>query len=153
MSDPQHKNPIPTVDTIIQRNSQILFVKRKKEPFKDKLTFPGGFVDGNEKVEDTSIREVKEETSLSIKLIDILGVYSDPSRDPRGHTISTVFIAEISDNNKTEAIAGDDAAEIKWIDIETIDNESFGFDHKKIITDYKKWKQSRGTYWSSKNKI
>jgi 8-oxo-dGTP diphosphatase len=153
MSDPQHKNPIPTVDTIIQRNSQILFVKRKKEPFKDKLTFPGGFVDGNEKVEDTSIREVKEETSLSIKLIDILGVYSDPSRDPRGHTISTVFIAEISDNNKTEAIAGDDVAEIKWIDIETIDNESFGFDHKKIITDYKKWKQSRGTYWSSKNKI
>jgi 8-oxo-dGTP diphosphatase len=153
MSDPQHKNPIPTVDTIIQRNSQILFVKRKKEPFKDKLTFPGGFVDGNEKVEDTSIREVKEETSLSIKLIDILGVYSDPSRDPRGHTISTVFIAEISDNNKTEAIAGDDAVEIKWIDIETIDNESFGFDHKKIITDYKKWKQSRGTYWSSKNKI
>jgi 8-oxo-dGTP diphosphatase len=153
MSDPQHKNPIPTVDTIIQRNSQILFVKRKKEPFKDKLTFPGGFVDGNEKVEDTSIREVKEETSLSIKLIDILGVYSDPSRDPRGHIISTVFIAEISDNNKTEAIAGDDAAEIKWIDIETIDNESFGFDHKKIITDYKKWKQSRGTYWSSKNKI
>jgi 8-oxo-dGTP diphosphatase len=153
MSDPQHKNPIPTVDTIIQRNSQILFVKRKKEPFKDKLTFPGGFVDGNEKVEDTSIREVKEETSLSIKLIDILGVYSNPSRDPRGHIISTVFIAEISDNNKTEAIAGDDAAEIKWIDIETIDNESFGFDHKKIITDYKKWKQSRGTYWSSKNKI
>jgi 8-oxo-dGTP diphosphatase len=153
MSDPQHKNPIPTVDTIIQRNSQILFVKRKKEPFKDKLTFPGGFVDGNEKVEDTSIREVKEETSLSIKLIDILGVYSDPSRDPRGHIISTVFIAEISDNNKTEAIAGDDAVEIKWIDIETIDNESFGFDHKKIITDYKKWKQSRGTYWSSKNKI
>jgi 8-oxo-dGTP diphosphatase len=153
MSDPQHKNPIPTVDTIIQRNSQILFVKRKKEPFKDKLTFPGGFVDGNEKVEDTSIREVKEETSLSIKLIDILGVYSDPSRDPRGHTISNVFIAEISDNNKTEAIAGDDAVEIKWIDIETIDNESFGFDHKKIITDYKKWKQSRGTYWSSKNKI
>jgi 8-oxo-dGTP diphosphatase len=131
MSDPQHKNPIPTVDTIIQRNSQILFVKRKKEPFKDKLTFPGGFVDGNEKVEDTSIREVKEETSLSIKLIDILGVYSDPSRDPRGHTISTVFIAEISDNNKTEAIAGDDAAEIKWIDIDKIENKIFGFDHKK----------------------
>lgn len=138
-----------TVDAIIQRNSQILFVKRKKEPFKGMLTFPGGFVNDNEKVEDTVIREVKEETSLSIKPIDILGVYSDPNRDPRGHIISTVFIVEISDNN-FEATAKDDAEDIKWIDIDKTDNENFGFDHKKIILDYKKWKQSKGTFWSTR---
>lgn len=142
-------NSSSTVDIIIQRNSQILFVKRKKEPFKGMLTFPGGFVDNNEKVEDTAIREVKEETSLSVKLIDILGVYSDPTRDPRGHIISTVFIAEISDDH-IEATAKDDAADIKWMDIDNIDNENFGFDHKKIILDYRKWKHSEGTFWSSR---
>jgi 8-oxo-dGTP diphosphatase len=152
MNDPQQKkNPTPTVDTVIQRNSKILFVKRKKEPFKDHLVFPGGFVNEGEKVEDAAIREVKEETSLDIKLMDILGVYSDPKRDPRGHIMSTVFIGEILPNGKTEATAGDDAAAIKWIDIEICENESFGFDHKKIIGDYKKWMQSKGTYWSSKN--
>jgi len=142
-------NSSSTVDIIIQRNSQVLFVKRKKEPFKGMLTFPGGFVDNYEKVEDTAIREVKEETSLSVKPIDILGVYSDPNRDPRGHVISTVFIAEISDDN-TEATAKDDAVDIKWMDIDNIDNENFGFDHKKIILDYRKWKQSKGTFWSNR---
>ncbi len=142
-------NSSSTVDIIIQKNSQVLFVKRKKEPFQGMLTFPGGFVDTNEKVEETAIREVKEETSLSVKLIDILGAYSDPTRDPRGHIISTVFIAEISDDN-TEAIAKDDAADIKWMDIDNIDNENFGFDHKKIILDYRKWKQSGGTFWSTR---
>ena len=73
----QHKNPIPTVDTIIQRDSQILFVKRKKDPFKGHFVFPGGFVNESEKVEDAALREVKEETSLSVELIDILGVYSE----------------------------------------------------------------------------
>ena len=148
----QHKNPIPTVDTIIQRDSQILFVKRKKDPFKEHFVFPGGFVNESEKVEDAALREVKEETSLSVELIDILGVYSDPSRDPRGHIMSTVFIGQISTNNKNEAKAGDDAGALQWIDLEDIDNKSFGFDHKTILFDYKKWKQFKGTYWSSRKR-
>jgi 8-oxo-dGTP diphosphatase len=152
MSDKQHKNPIPTVDTIIQRDSQILFVKRKKDPFKDRLAFPGGFVNEGEKVEDAAKREVKEETSLDVDLVGILGVYSDPNRDPRGHIMSTVFIGKISNSsNNTEPLAGDDAAAIKWIDIETIDSEMFGFDHKKILMDFKKWKKNKETYWSSKD--
>ncbi len=153
MGDKQHKNPIPTVDTIIQRESQILFVKRKKDPFKDRLAFPGGFVNEGEKVEDAAKREVKEETSLDVDLDGILGVYSDPNRDPRGHIMSTVFIGKISNNsNNTEPLAGDDAAAIKWVDIETIDSEMFGFDHKKILLDFKKWKKNKETYWSSKDK-
>jgi 8-oxo-dGTP diphosphatase len=148
----QHKNPIPTVDTIIQRDSQILFVKRKRDPFKEHFVFPGGFVNEGEKVEDAALREVKEETSLSVELVDILGVYSDPSRDPRGHIMSTVFIGQISTTNKNEAKAGDDAGAIQWIDLEDIDNKIFGFDHKTIISDYKKWKQFKGTYWSSRKR-
>ena len=148
----QHKNPIPTVDTIIQRDSQILFVKRKRDPFKEHFVFPGGFVNEGEKVEDAALSEVKEETSLSVELVDILGVYSDPSRDPRGHIMSTVFIGKISDNDKNEAKAGDDAGAIQWIDLEDVDNKIFGFDHKTIISDYKKWKQFKGTYWSSRKR-
>lgn len=151
MSDKQYKNPIPTVDTIIQRDSQILFVKRKKDPFKGYLVFPGGFVNEGEKVEDAALREVKEETSLSVELVDILGVYSDPRRDPRGHIMSTVFIAKILINNKEEAKAGDDAEELKWVDLDNIDSQSLGFDHRKIISDYKKWRLSKtGTFWSSR---
>jgi 8-oxo-dGTP diphosphatase len=153
MKEQQHRNPTPTVDTIIQRDSQILLVKRKNEPFKDYLVLPGGFVNEGERVEDASKREVKEETSLDIELIDILGVYSDPTRDPRGHMMSTVFIGKISPtDDKVEAIAQDDAAAIEWISLEVIDNRNVGFDHKRIISDYKKWKKSGGTFWSSKDK-
>src|SRR6478672_160271 len=106
-----HKNPIPTVDVIIQMDSRILLVKRKNEPFREYLAIPGGFVNEGETVEDAAKREVKEETSLDIELIDILGVYSDPARDPRGHMMSTVFIAKISSHNdRVDAVAQDDAA-------------------------------------------
>lgn len=151
MSNKQHKNPIPTVDTIIQKDSQILFIERKKDPFKGFLVFPGGFVNEGERIEDAALREVKEETSLLVELVDILGVYSDPARDPRGHIMSTVFIGQISPNNKDEAKAGDDAGALKWVDLNNIDRQNIGFDHKKIILDYNKWRQSnRGTYWSSR---
>ena len=147
----QHKNPTPTVDTIIHQDSKVLMVKRKKDPFKEKMVLPGGFINEGETVEDAAVREVKEETSLDVELDNILGVYSDPSRYPRGHIMSTVFIGKISDkSDKKEPMAGDDAAAIKWVDLASIDEENMGFDHKKILMDYKEWKQSRQTYWSSK---
>lgn len=147
----QHKNPTPTVDTIIQKGTKVLLVERKRDPFKQMMVLPGGFINEGERAEDAAIREVKEETSLDIVLDNILGVYSDPSRDPRGHIMSTVFIGKISDkSDKKEPIAGDDAATTKWVDLVAIEEEQFGFDHKKILMDYKEWKQSGQTYWSSK---
>jgi ADP-ribose pyrophosphatase YjhB (NUDIX family) len=112
---------------------------------------PGGFVNEGERVEDAAKREIKEETSLDIELIDILGVYSEPERDPRGHIMSTVFIGKISkSSDKADAIAQDDAVAIEWLNFESVDNTRIGFDHKKIITDYTKWRQDGGTFWSSK---
>ena len=151
MSEHHHRNPTPTVDTIIQKDSQILVVKRKNEPFKGYFALPGGFVNEGERVEEAAKREAKEETSLDIELVDILGVYSAPNRDPRGHIMSTVFIGKISqDYEKIEALAHDDAAAIDWMNLEDVDNTRFAFDHEKIISDYKKWQQSGGTFWSSK---
>jgi 8-oxo-dGTP diphosphatase len=94
--DNDKRNPIPTIDIIIQgkpnsddnnKTSTVLLVKRKKDPFKDYFALPGGFVDEGEKVEDAARREAKEELSVKVEPIDILGVYSDPNRDPRGHII------------------------------------------------------------------
>ena len=150
MKEQCYKNPIPTVDTIIQKGSQILLVKRKKEPFKGLFALPGGFVNEGERVEDAAKREAKEETSLDIELVDILGVYSEPNRDPRGHIMSTVFVGKISPNNKVEALAQDDAAKIEWINLEEVNNTHFAFDHQTIISDYEKWKRSGGTFWSSR---
>ncbi|HVD36902.1 MAG TPA: NUDIX hydrolase [Nitrososphaeraceae archaeon] len=153
MKEQRYRNPTPTVDTIIQRDSWILLVKRRNDPFKGYLVLPGGFVNEGERVEDAAKREVKEETSLNIELLDILGVYSDPARDPRGHMMSTVFIAKISSHNdKVDAVAQDDAAAIEWISLEVIDTRNVGFDHKRIISDYKTWKTSGGTFWSSKDR-
>jgi 8-oxo-dGTP diphosphatase len=152
MKEQRYRNPTPTVDTIIQMDSRILLVKRKNDPFKGYLVLPGGFVNEGERVEDAAKREVKEETSLNIELLDILGVYSDPTRDPRGHMMSTVFIAKISSNNeKVDAVAQDDAAAIEWISLEVINTRNVGLDHKRIISDYKTWKTSGGTFWSSKD--
>jgi len=148
----ENKNPIPTVDTIIQDDSKVLFIKRVKDPFKGKMVFPGGFIKKGETVEEAAKREVKEETSLDIELDHILGVYSDPARDPRGHIMSTVFVGKISSNSyNKEPVAGDGAAAVKWISIEDIEQEDFGFDHKKIMKDFKEWKQSKQTSWSSRD--
>jgi 8-oxo-dGTP diphosphatase len=151
MNEKHYKNPTPTVDAVIQKNSQILLIERKKEPFKGYLVLPGGFVNEGERVEDAAKREVKEETSLDIVLLEILGVYSEPGRDPRGHVMSTVFIGKISKRSyKADAIAQDDAAAIEWLNIDEVVNTRFGFDHRRIITDYIRWKQIGGTFWSSK---
>jgi 8-oxo-dGTP diphosphatase len=152
MSEKQSNNPIPVVDVIIQQDSEVLFAKRKKEPFKSYLGLPGGFVNIGETIEEAARREVKEETSLNIELTDILGIYSDPRRDPRGHIMSTVFIGRVpsSESAKNKAKAQDDASQLEWIDLRAIGNKSLAFDHKIILSNYEKWKESGGTFWSTK---
>lgn len=152
MSTGRHRNPIPTVDVIVEQNSRILMIRRKNDPYKGCLALPGGFVDEGERIEDAARREANEETSLNIHLVDILGVYSDPKRDPRGHLISTAFVGIVpTDNLSVEASAHDDASEVEWIKLEAIDKSNIAFDHKKILFDYKVWKETGGTFWSSKD--
>jgi len=144
------RNPTPTVDIIIPESSnskKILLIKRKKDPFKDCFSLPGGFVNEGEKVEDALIREADEELLVKVEPINILGVYSEPDRDPRGHIMSITFMAKI---NSGDPKAGDGVAELKWFEINDLKNINIGFDHFKILSDYEKWLKNKGTYWSSK---
>jgi 8-oxo-dGTP diphosphatase len=145
----EYKNPIPTVDVILQKGSEVLLIKRKNEPFKDHLALPGGFVNQEEKVETAALREVSEETSLEIEPIDILGVYSDPKRDPRRHILTVVFIGIIL---KGVPNPKDDSSEIQWIQLDDIQKKDLAFDHKQILSDYIQWRKTRGTFWSSKHR-
>ncbi len=145
--DFMYKNPVPTVDVIIEKNDKIAIIIRGKEPFKDMLAIPGGHMELGETIENAAKREGKEETAIDIDLIDILGVYSDPKRDPKKYSIATVFIGKII---KGELKAGDDAKEIFWMDINEIESHEFAFDHKKILMDYLEWRKKKGTFWSSK---
>lgn len=142
-----YKNPAVTIDIIIEKSNKIVLIRRKKDPFKNKLAFPGGFVNYWETAEAAALREAKEETSLDVKLTNILGVYSDPKRDPRKHNITTVFIAKFT---KGSLKGRDDASEAIWIAIKNIKPDSLAFDHSKILKDYLKWKKHKGTYWSTK---
>jgi 8-oxo-dGTP diphosphatase len=149
----EYKNPTPTVDVILERESKILMVKRKKDPYKDHLALPGGFVNEGETVEDAMKREAMEETSLEIHPIDLLGVYSDPRRDPRKHIVTVVFLGIIVSGDLR---ASDDAASIEWIQLSSIDQlqqqKMLAFDHAQILQDYRQWKSSGGTFWSTKRR-
>jgi len=124
-------------------------VKRKRDPFKDQLSLPGGFVNEGETIENAMKREAMEETSLEVEPIEILGAYSDPRRDPRKHTMTVVFVGIIVHGSP---MAGDDAGSIEWIDLADIESKQFAFDHHMILRDYKKWKTSGGTFWSTKRR-
>jgi ADP-ribose pyrophosphatase YjhB (NUDIX family) len=135
----EHKNPVPTVDIIIEIQREdgkegIVLIKRKNPPHG--WAIPGGFVDYGESLEEAAVREAKEETSLDVQLKKQLHTYSDPDRDPRQHTISTVFVASAQGRPKAE----DDAQEIGIFTKEEI-NFSLAFDHNKILTDYFEWKK------------
>jgi ADP-ribose pyrophosphatase YjhB (NUDIX family) len=135
----KHRNPIPTVDIIIEVQREdgkkgIILIKRKNPPHG--WAIPGGFVDYGESLEEAAVREAKEETSLDVQLKAQLHTYSDPARDPRQHTISTVFVASA----QGKPIADDDAQEIGIFTKEEI-NFSLAFDHTRILADYFEWKK------------
>ena len=89
------KTPLLTTDAIIfDENNDIVLIKRKNEPFRDYWAIPGGFVEIGETVEESCIREAKEETNLDIEIISLVGVYSQANRDPRGHTVTVVFLTK-----------------------------------------------------------
>jgi len=128
--------PFVTVDVIIELPEGIVVIQRSNPPFGWAL--PGGFVDYGESLEGAVIREAKEETNLDLTDVKQFHTYSDPKRDPRFHTIGTVFIAKAKGNAK----AGDDAAGLKVVKLKEIENLDFVFDHKKILQDYLKIKKT-----------
>jgi len=129
----RYKNPKLTVDGIVERDERVLLVKRRKEPFKNMWALPGGFVNYGEKVEDAVIREVKEETGLDTRVERLFGVYSDPDRDPRGHTVSIVFVLQIVGG---ELRGGDDACDAKFFPLD--DLPDLAFDHSRILSDFRR---------------
>ncbi|MBN2694174.1 NUDIX hydrolase [bacterium] len=134
-----YRNPYPTVDIIIELlddNSKIVLIERHNEPLG--VAIPGGFVDYGESLESAAVREAKEETNLDITLLTQLKTYSNPTRDPRFHTVSTVFIATANGVPK----AGDDAKSVIAIEINNIP-ENMVFDHKEILEDYVFWKRNQ----------
>jgi 8-oxo-dGTP diphosphatase len=125
------QTPRLTVDGIALLSGQIVLIKRKNPPFRGMFALPGGFVEVGETVESAVIREFREETGLDAGIKRQMGVYSDPARDPRGHTASVVFELEITGG---ELRGGDDAAEARLFPMDKL--PKLAFDHGKIIKDW-----------------
>lgn len=127
----EYRNPVPTVDVIVEmddRPGQVLLIRRRNPP--EGWALPGGFVDEGEPLWAAARREAMEETDLSIELEEQFFAYSDPRRDPRRHTITTVFIAAASGQPR----AGDDAAQVAFFNED--DLPELAFDHSQILEDY-----------------
>ncbi len=122
-------------DTITpNKEGKILLIKRSKYPFQGKWVLPGGKLEENETIEETAVRETKEETNLDIEIDELLGVYSEPDRDPRGRYISAAFIANPVKEKKVKT--NKEASEARWMKPEELEKEEMGFDHWKMIQDY-----------------
>ena len=119
--------PVLTVDTIIKRDNGYVFVKRRNEPFKDYWALPGGIVEYGETVEGAALREAREETGLDVNRLQLIGIYSDPSRDPRGHYITVVYVAEAAFGELKVATDAKEAKVFHKIP------EKLAFDHEKIF--------------------
>jgi 8-oxo-dGTP diphosphatase len=138
------RNPLPAVDIIIEiaapgQNRGIVLIRRKNPPFGWAL--PGGFVEYGESLEAAAVREAREETALDVELMGQFHSYSDPNRDPRQHTISTVFIARARGSPR----AADDAREARVVDPRRL-TEPLAFDHKTILDDYIAVKEGRSPW-------
>jgi len=130
-----HEGPRATVDVIIEVEGGIVLVRRRYPPLG--WAIPGGFVDRGERAEDAARREMREETSLDVELVDLLGVYSDPARDARGHTLSTVYVGRARGRPR----AGDDAMETGVFSATTLP-APLVFDHARIVDDYFRFRQT-----------
>jgi 8-oxo-dGTP diphosphatase len=128
---PLPKTPALVSDCVLfDGKGRVLLVRRGNPPFKGRHALPGGFVDIGESVEDACRRELMEETGVKAGKLRLLGVYSDPRRDPRGHTCSVVFVGRVARATPT---AGDDADGAEWIeDWRTL---PLAFDHAAILAD------------------
>ncbi len=132
---PRPTCPPIAADVIIEIDGRIVLIERRNYPYG--WAIPGGFVDIGETVEDAAVREMREETGLEVEIVDMMGVYSRPDRDPRGHTVSVVYVGrahgtpQAADDAKSAALFYPDALP-----------SPLAFDHAEILADYRHYKQS-----------
>ncbi|MCM8821242.1 MAG: NUDIX hydrolase [Candidatus Omnitrophica bacterium] len=129
LSSKTFKNPYPAVDAIIKKDKGVVLVYRKNPP--PGWAIPGGFINYGESAENAAAREALEETGLHIRNLELFGVFSDPGRDPRFHTISIVYTAEGRGTLK----AGDDASRVGIFSQEELP-DNMAFDHRKILQQF-----------------
>jgi 8-oxo-dGTP diphosphatase len=124
------ETPKLMVDTVVpSEEGEVLFIRRASDPYEGQWALPGGFVEVGETLKDAAVREAEEETGLKVEIVRLVGVYSDPDRDPRGHNVSCAYLARVREG---EPEAATDAAEVAFLDPSTVD---LAFDHEKIIAD------------------
>lgn len=123
------ETPKLMVDVVIPSEEGVVLIRRGSEPFEGQWALPGGFVEIGETVEQAAFREAAEETGLAVEIAGLVGVYSDPERDPRGHNVSVAFLARVVGG---DLIAASDAAEVSVLDPEAVE---LAFDHRIIIAD------------------
>lgn len=125
------RKPSVTADGIVIKGNEIALIRRGKEPFKGSYALPGGFLNYGETLEECVVREVQEETGLKARIIELVGVYSAPGRDPRGHFVTAVYHLE---HTAGSIRAGDDASDAEWVHLDHL--PKFAFDHGKIVQDF-----------------
>ena len=128
------KSPILAVDGIILEKGKVLLIRRNHYPFIGYWVLPGGHVDYGERVERAMLREIKEEVGITAKIKKLIGVYSDPKRDPRYHTVSVAYLCQ---KLKGKIKIDYEASEFKFFSLNSLPKK-IGFDHRKIINDFKK---------------
>lgn len=126
---PRPITPLLAVDcAVLDPQGRVLLIRRGHEPFRGHYALPGGFVEVGETVEDACRRELMEETGVKLGKLILVGVFSEPTRDPRGHTVAVSFLSRV---RSAKAIAGDDAAAVEWVT--NWHRLDLAFDHKIIL--------------------
>ncbi len=123
------ETPKLMVDVVIPADEGVVLIRRGTDPFEGRWALPGGFVELGETVEEAAAREAAEETGLAVELARMVGVYSDPGRDPRGHNVSVAFLARVLGGDLS---AASDAAEVAALDPDSVE---LAFDHRRIVMD------------------
>ena len=124
-------HPRLAVDALVERDGAVLLVRRGRPPFEGMWALPGGFVLSGERLEEAVVRELEEETGINGRILGVVGAYSRPDRDPRGHTVSLIYALEVVGGTVR---GGDDAAEAAWHDL--ADLPELAFDHAEVVADY-----------------